>query len=387
MIKGLLENFVTRKVKEYGGMEIEAPIMFDYEHPALKSYLNRFPARQYTIQSPNKKCFLRFSACFGQFLMLHDAIISYRHLPLKIYELTKYSFRVEQRGELSGLRRQRAFTMPDVHSFCADVTQAKQELKARFKLSQEVLSGSGLKIPDDVEMAMRAVKDFYDDNKDFLLDMLKMWGKPVLLELWDQRIFYFIFKYELNFVDALDKASALSTDQLDIENAERYKITYDDKNGRKKYPLILHCSPSGGIERVMMTLLEKASFDEKAGKNPVLPLWLAPVQVRLIPVSQSQLDYCKKLKFNDVRFDIDDSNETLSKKIAKAGMEWIPYVAVVGDKELKSGKLAVTLREAGKNQQMSVKELEKMIHEKTKGLPYEPLPVPKFLSQRPTFYG
>jgi threonyl-tRNA synthetase len=97
LIKSLLETYITKKVKEYGGMEIESPIMYDFEHPSLKEYVNRFPARQYTIQTPDKKVFLRFAACFGQFLMAHDANISYKQLPLKLYELTHYSFRVEQR--------------------------------------------------------------------------------------------------------------------------------------------------------------------------------------------------------------------------------------------------------------------------------------------------
>jgi len=122
-VKGLLENYVTSKVKEYGAMEIEAPIMYDFEHPALKSYMHRFPARQYTIQTPNKKVFLRFAACFGQFLMLHDAQVSYKQMPLRMYEMAS-SFRVEEHGELSGLRRLLAFTMPDTHSFCVDIDGA-----------------------------------------------------------------------------------------------------------------------------------------------------------------------------------------------------------------------------------------------------------------------
>ncbi|MFH1212082.1 MAG: His/Gly/Thr/Pro-type tRNA ligase C-terminal domain-containing protein, partial [Candidatus Woesearchaeota archaeon] len=301
--------------------------------------------------------------------------------------LAKYSFRVEQRGELSGLRRLRAFTMPDVHAFCADMEQTKQEMKTRLMLCKDVLSGAGLKIPEDLEMAMRVVKDLYNKDKDFFLEMLKIWGKPVLLEMWDEKIFYFIFKYDLNFVDALDKASALSTDQLDVENAERYDIKYDNENGTKSNPIILHCSPSGAIERFFMALLEKAGFDEAAGKKPSLPLWLSPVQARIIPVSNSNIDHCLKMSMENVRFDIDDSNETLGKKIAKAGIDWVPYLIVVGEKEIKSGKVAVTVRETGEKMEMTLKELEKEIHEKTKEKPFAPLPVPKLLSKQPTFFG
>ena len=139
MIKSLLEQYVTARVAAYGGMEVETPIMYDFNHPSLKSYLNRFPARQYTLKSEDKELFLRFAACFGQFLMAHDAQISYKQLPIKLYELTRYSFRREKSGEVVGLKRLRAFTMPDCHALCADLDQAKKEFMVRFNLCIDVL--------------------------------------------------------------------------------------------------------------------------------------------------------------------------------------------------------------------------------------------------------
>src|SRR3989338_1156166 len=124
LVKKLLEAYVTQRVVEYGGVEVETPIMYNMQHPTLSKYLQRFPARQYQIESDRKRYFLRFAACFGQFLIAHDATISYRHLPLKLYELTRYSFRREQSGELTGLRRLRAFTMPDSHCLVRDMEQA-----------------------------------------------------------------------------------------------------------------------------------------------------------------------------------------------------------------------------------------------------------------------
>ena len=100
LVKSLLEDYTTREIIEYGGAEVETPIMYDLEQPTLKSYLNRFPARQNQIETPNKRVFLRFSACFGQFLMAKDAVISYKDLPMRPYELTRYSFRVEQYGRM-----------------------------------------------------------------------------------------------------------------------------------------------------------------------------------------------------------------------------------------------------------------------------------------------
>jgi threonyl-tRNA synthetase len=389
LIKSLIEEFVTRKVLEYGAVEVETPVMYDFLHPSLASYLNRFPARQYVVKSEDKEFFLRFSACFGQFLMAKDAQISYKHLPFKFYELAK-SYRREKSGELVALRRLRAFTMPDVHALCADLEQAMKEFKKRFNLCLSVLSGIGLE-KEDYELAMRCTKDFYKKNRKFIVSLVKLFGKPALLEMWDERFFYFILKWEFNFVDNLNKASALSTDQIDIENAERYGITYVDKNGERKHPLILHCSPSGAIERCIYALLEKAYANQQNKKVPSLPLWLSPTQVRIIPVSDKYLKFSEKIaeeiEKNQIRVDIDDRRETVEKKIRDAELEWVPFIIVVGQKEIESKKLAVRIRETGKIENMKIAELVKRIKDLTKDKPFRPLSLPKLLSKRPIFVG
>jgi threonyl-tRNA synthetase len=391
LIKSLLEDYVTRKTIAYGAMEVETPIMYDYEHPALKDYMNRFPARQYTIETPNKRVFLRFAACFGQFLMAKDANISYRNLPMRMYELTRYSFRVEQRGELAGLRRLRAFTMPDCHAFCKDVEQAKEEMLLRLDLAKDVLNGVGVPLDENLEGALRVVKDFYDGNKDFLHKLVKKIGKPVLLEMWSKQFFYFVLKYDLNFVDALDKAAALTTDQIDVENAKRYGITYMDSDNTKKTPIILHLSPSGAIERVMYALLEKADMEAKAGKNPMLPLWLCPTQVRFIPVSDKFLKQTEKIADSVasecIRVDVDDRSESVQKKIRNAELDWTPISIVVGSEELETEKLAVRFRETGKIEKINKEDLIKYIKTKTADKPYKLLSLPKLISKRPIFIG
>lgn len=390
LVKGLLEEWVNNKMSEYGAMEVETPIMYDFEHPALKDYMNRFPARQYSIDTPNKKVFLRFAACFGQFLCAHDASISYRNLPLRLYEMTRYSFRVEQRGELAGLRRLRAFTMPDCHAFCADIPHSKEEMMRRFDVSMDIQKGFGL-TTDDMELSMRIVKSFHDENPEHMKNLAKKWGKPVLVEMWDKRFFYFLFKHEWNFIDALDKAACLTTDQIDVENAKRYGLLYTDKDNKRKLPIILHLSPSGSIERVIYAILEKAYMEQKKGKNPVFPMWLAPIQVRLCPVSDTFLGHCHKLANEltkeNIRVDIDDRVESVGKKIRDAETEWINLIIVVGEKEKKSGKLAVRFRETGKVKELSTKALVDAISEETKGFPYKPLPIPRLYSKRVVFFG
>ncbi len=389
LIKSLLEQFVTQKVIKYGAMEVETPIMYDFNHPSLAQYLHRFPARQYVLESEDRRFFLRFSACFGQFLMAHDAQISYRQLPLRLYELTRYSFRKEKSGELVGLRRLRAFTMPDCHALCADLEQAKKELITRFKLCMEVLEeGLGL-TRNDYELAIRFTRDFYEKNKEFVASLVRLFGKPALIEVWDELFFYFTLKWEFNFIDNLDKASALSTDQIDVENAQRYGITYVDESGARRYPLILHCSPSGAIERCIYAMLEKAYREQMEGKPPMLPLWLSPTQVRIIPISDKFLEYAKevadKIEEHKVRVDIDDRPLTVQKKVREAEMEWIPYIVVIGEREIGSTTLPVRDRKLGEVRKMTIKELISEITKKTRDKPFKPFSMPKMLSQRPKF--
>ncbi len=390
LIKSLIERYVNQRVIDYGGVEVETPIMYDLEHPSLSKYLNRFPARQYQINSDNRNFFLRFAACFGQFLMAKDAQISYKHLPLKLYEMTRYSFRREQSGELAGLRRLRSFTMPDCHALCQDYEQAMKEFKIRFKLCLDIQKKFLLE-KNDFELAIRVTREFYESNKDFVQNLVKEFGKPALVEMWDERIFYFVLKYELNFVDGLNKASALSTDQIDIENGKQYGIEFVNKEGKKQNPLILHCSPSGAIERVIYAILEQQMMKEKRGEIAKFPLWLCPSQVRIIPIAEKHMEWAKKLaeKFRneEIRADLDDREISLSKKIRNAELEWIPFILVVGDREEQEGMLSVRKRGVKEQEQMSYEQLAEEIHNRVKGMPFQQLPLPMRLSKRPIFVG
>lgn len=389
-IKSLIEEFVTRTMVDYGAMEVETPIMYDFHHPSLRDYLDRFPARQYLLKSEDKDLFLRFAACFGQFLMLHDAQFSYRQLPLRIYELTRYSFRREKSGEIAGIRRQRAFTMPDCHALCSNLQQAKKELAVRFNLCKKIMKSLELD-SEDYELAIRFTKEIYKENSDFIDWLAKKFGKPVLIEMFEEKAFYWVLKWEFNFVDNQDKASALSTDQLDVENAIRYGITYIDEQGEKQHPLILHCSPSGGVERCIYAILEKAYKEQKRGKTPILPLWLAPTQVRIIPLSdkfsKQAEKIAKEVNNQNIRADWDDRSLTMQRKIREAETEWISYIIVIGQKELDSGILPVRDRLAGRIKKIPLQNLVKTILKETKSKPFKPLPLPMKLSKRPQFYG
>ncbi len=386
LIKSLIERYVTEKVIEYGGFEVETPIMYDSHHPSMESYFNRFPARQYNVNSEGKHLFLRFAACFGQFLMAKDFQMSYRNLPLRLYELTRYSFRREQSGELVGLRRLRAFTMPDCHAMCKDMEQVKDEFRKRFDLSRQVIKGLGLD-ESDFEMAIRFTEDFYNENKPLIEEVVSKIGKPVLVEMWKERFFYFVLKWEFNYVDNLGKASALSTDQIDVENGKRYNIEFIDETNKPQNPIILHNSPSGAVERVIYALLEKAAKDQKEGRKPGLPLWLAPTQVRVIPVKPEFLEYCERLaekvSQNDIRVDLDDRNESVGKSIRDAETEWIQYIIVIGEKEVNATKISIRDRKSGNVKELTLDELIDEIKTKTRDKPFLKMNMSRYLSKRP----
>lgn len=383
LIKGLLEEHVSDLAHEAGGMRVETPIMYDYEHPALAKYLDRFPARQYILKSEDKDFFLRFAACFGQYLIGHDMTLSYKHLPARLYELTHYSFRREQSGELSGLRRLRTFTMPDMHTIVADIDQAKEEFLAQYKACMGWM--------DDIDVpyypAIRFVRSFYEDNEELAQELAQLVDKPVLLELWDDRFFYFVMKFEFNVVDTTGKASALSTVQIDVENCERFGIDYTTSDGDKATPLILHASFSGSIDRNLYALLETAARRQEAGTKPSLPFWLSPTQVRFIPVSDEFVDHCLELAETlPVRADVDDQDETVGKRIRGAEKEWVPLTIVVGDRELDSGTYPVRVR-GGDELELTPEALEEHVEELQGDHPTARLPLPIRLSDRPIFRG
>jgi threonyl-tRNA synthetase len=392
MVKGLLEQHINNIVRDIGGLQVETPIMYDIEHPALSAYLKKFPARQYRIRSDDKEFFLRFAACFGQYMIAKDMTISYRNLPLRMYELTHYSFRREQSGETSGLKRLRCFTMPDLHTFCTDTDQATEEFERQFKTSMKWMNDLKL----DHEVAIRFVKEFYHKNKKLALDLASIAGKPILIELWDEQYFYFVMKFEFNIIDSMKKASALSTVQIDVENAERFDISYTDEKGNKNYPYVLHTSISGSIDRCVYAMLEREAIKIKKGEKPILPFWLSPTQIRLIPIKDEFIKDCRKIidKFGDlsknnfIRIDIDDRDESVGRKIRDAEKEWIPIIIVIGELERKTNSYKPRFRNSdiGENDKYyKLDELNGRIMNMLDGFPQQKLPLPIYISKRPKF--
>ncbi len=374
-------------------MEIETPLIYNWNKPEIKGQGESFHERHYSVFvpdeksdtggfAPSKEFVLRFAGDFGLFSMLKDAKMSYKQLPLRFYEISK-SFRYEKSGELSGLRRLRGFTMPDIHSFCLNLEEGFNEYQVLYRTYADLAEGTGI----EYAVVFRIVKEYYDKYKDKIIELLKYSKKPALIEVLSKMKHYWALKHEFQGVDSVNGSCQLSTVQLDVEDAKRYGLNFTAETGEKTGCIICHSSV-GAIERWMYLLLEEA-----LKKNiPVFPLWLSPTQVRIIPVSDKFMDFAVKLKEDmfksDIRVDIDDRDFSLGKKIMFAEEEWVPYIVVIGQKESESGVLSIRDRyKERKNFNFTPQDFIKGIKAGTEGMPFRKLILPDMLSKRPIFVG
>lgn len=383
LVRDLLADYVYNYVVDLGAMPIETPIFYDLANDAIREHAAKFGERQYKTDT-KKDLMLRFACCFGAFRVLGDSFLTWKNLPAKVYELSTYSFRFEKRGEVVGLKRLRAFTMPDMHSFCADMSQALEE----FDKQVDMCVQTGVDLDVNYEAIFRATEDFYKEHKDWMEATAKRIGKPLLLELLPERKHYWSCKIDFAAIDYLGRPIENPTVQIDVESGKRFGIEYIDENEDAQNPIILHCSPTGSVERVICSLLENTAKED--GKAPMLPAWLSPSQVRILPIAADKhLDYANeladKIAAANIRVDIDNTDDRVGKKIRNASKEWIPYIIVIGDKEVETDTYSVTVRETGEKVDMNADELIAEIKSKTEGMPFRRLPLPRYTADRINF--
>ena len=358
--------------------------MFDLSVPAVSEHAKLFGGRLYEIKTDKRSLVLRYAACHQQFAMLKDWIISYKDLPFGVFEIAD-SYRFEQEGELLLCFRVRKLHMPDLHILCKNMDEAKKyALIIHKKIYEEIR-----KIGRDYVSLYNTTKEYFEENKEFFRELLEVEKKPVLLCFVPEKKYYWVLNIEYNVIDELNRPREIATFQIDVGNSKRFNITFTDADGSKAYPIIIHTALIGTIERYIFTMFDLAVKNEKEGKPPMLPVWLSPVQVRVIPVSERLLKFAEevveKLEKERIRVDLDDTDETLAKKVRKAETSWVPYIVVVGEEEVKTGKFDVRFRETGKREKISLEELIEEVKKKIDGYPWKPLPLPKKLSIRPIY--
>ncbi|MBY9015720.1 MAG: threonine--tRNA ligase [Candidatus Lokiarchaeota archaeon] len=398
IMKNLIKTFIEDRIIDYGAILIDTPIMYTVKNKKLTAQTARFPARTYWVESGSDRYLLRFASDFLLFDMFSSMNLKPQYFPMRVYEYEQYDFRREQEGELTGLRRLRGFIMPDMHTLCKDLKSSIEEFKSQYFLIKNLLDDLGIKS----YILFRTTQEFFRDNKDWIKDLIQKEGQPALLELWEERYYYFVLKFERPVLSAQNKSATLSTNQIDVESSlesmidnkgikrQKYNINFTDEDGETKYPVILHNSPTGGLERILWGLIETAIRD----KDKIVPgfkTWLSPIQVRILTISNDQHDYAEKileiLSKESYRVDYDDRNEKLGKKIRQSEIDWIPYTIILGKKEQEDQTISVRKRlighpigpkkETSKNvNNIKLSELIEMLNEDTKGFPKHKLPKP-----------
>lgn len=290
----------------------------------------------------NETYYLKAMNCPHHHVMFANSPKSYRDLPLRYAEYG-HCYRYEDSGALFGLMRVRSLCMNDAHIYCTE-EQFEQEFiavidmykyyfnlfgieKYQMRLSLHDKEGLGKKYVDEPELWIKTeaqVRKVMQDS-----------GVP-FVEAENEAAFYGP-KIDVQIWSAIGREFTLATNQLDFAVPKRFNLTYIDKDGKDKTPLCVHRAPLSTHERFIGFLLEHF-----AG---AFPTWLAPVQVKIIPVSEKHFEYAEKIRSEffeaDIRVETDDSDEKLGKKIRNAELKKIPYMLVIGDKELESGSLAV----------------------------------------------
>ena len=348
-IRRELERFIVDEEIKRGYQHVYTP---DIAKIDLYKKSGHYPYYKDSMYAPikidNEEFMLRPMACPHHFELYSSKPKSYRDLPMRIAELAKL-YRYEQSGELHGLIRVRSFCLADAHIICADVEQAKQEVKGALDLIEYIANTFGLEFGKDFTYRLSLgnredEKKYYKDDKawnqaeNVLREVLKDM-KHDFVEAADEASFYGP-KIDIQMKNVMGKEDTAFTVQYDFVMPERFNLVYTDKDSKEKKAIVIHRSSVGALERVIAFLIE-----HHAGN---FPLWLAPVQIKIISVGEGHIEYCQKMvkEFGEesIRVELDISDETVGNKIRKSSQEKIPYTLVIGDKEMSSKDLAVRIR-------------------------------------------
>jgi len=357
IIRRELEKFVVDEEIKRGYKHVYTPELARVELYKKSGHYPYYKETMYPVMKiDEEELILRPMTCPHHYQLYQSRPRSYKELPFRVAELAK-QFRYEKSGELTGLMRARLFCLADAHIICPK-EKAVEEIYSALDLIEYVASVLGLKKGVNFRYRLslgdrKNEKKYYKDDKawdfaeDVLRSVLKKRESP-FFEAKNEAAFYGP-KIDIQMKNFSGKEDTAFTVQYDFVGPKRFGLEYIDKDGKKKEPVVIHRSSIGAIERTMAFLIE-----HYAG---ALPLWLSPAQAWVIPVGSSHKKYAKEvydeLMGGGVRTELKDDNETVSKKIREGQIQKIPYLLVVGDKEIKTKSIAV--RERGKNDVEMVK--------------------------------
>jgi len=345
LIMDLLAEYAGQVIRRIGIpiLNVKGTNMFDVAVKPIKEHLQLFGSRAYEVKVDERTFVLRYAACFQQFSMVKDWTLSYRTLPFGTFEVAD-SYRMEQSGELLLSFRLRKFLMPDLHIYLKSVAEA---IRIGDKIHRTIYEEIR-KLNREYVSLYNTTRSFFEANKDSFMELVKVEKKPILLNFVPEGLYYWVLNVEYNIIDDLDRPREIGTFQIDVGNAKRFGIAYTDEKGEKQFPVIIHTAVIGGLERYLFTLLDSAVRLEREGKKPMLPIWISPVQVRIIPIAKQfvkqGMTLLETLENAGIRADLDDRDDTMQSKVRDAELSWIPYTVIYGEKEIETKELSIRSR-------------------------------------------
>lgn len=352
-IRREIVNFSNELQKEIGYQEVHTPNINKAELFKVSGHYEKYKDDMLKVISnyTKEEYFLKPMNCPQHTQIYASKMRSYKDLPIRVADFANL-YRDEKPGELSGLTRLRAFAQDDGHCFCRP-DQIKEEFENVLGAIKKALTVYGMDYyirfstwdsehpekylgdPATWEMAQTKLREILVENK---IDYKDGMGEAA------------IYGPKMDFIsrDSLGREWQISTIQLDLIMPQRFGLTYIDQDGKEKTPVMIHRAIVGSPERFLGILIE-----HYAG---AFPTWLSPVQVKILPISEKQMTYAKSIEQelikNNIRVELDESNETLGKKIRNAKLQKIPYLIVVGDKEVEEKLVTIEKRGSEKGEQM-----------------------------------
>lgn len=366
IVKDELQKQIEKICRKYGFQKVSCPSLANISLFETSGHAQKFNDELFRVSSPKGHEFvLKPVQCPHHTQIYSSKIRSYKDLPIRYMESDK-QYRAELQGSVGGLSRVYAITVEDGHSFCR-IDQVKDEIINMYNIIRDFYSKMGLWNNYWVSLSLRDSKHpekYIGSNEDWQLSekILKDICNELNLDakVCEGEAALYGPKIDFMFKDALGREIQIPTIQLDFATPKRFGLFYIDENGEKQIPVMIHRAILGSYERFLVLLLEQF--------KGVLPIWLSPVQVNIIPVNnEAHIEFCKKLMNRlideDIRAEIDDSGETLNKKIKVSNDMKNPYTVVIGNKEIENN--SVSFRKLGSKEQNSIKidEFVQMIKE------------------------
>ncbi len=342
MLRYLIESFEQKEHIKRGYEFVKGPEILRTDLWKKSGHFDHYRENMYFTEVDEQSFGIKPMNCLGHIEVYKSAKRSYRELPKRYFELGVVH-RHEKSGVLHGLLRVREFTQDDAHIFCRP-DQLNDEIIGVLNFVQDVMGLFGFEY--ELEISTRPENSIGSDEQwelatNALINALENTNRKYDINEGDGA--FYGPKIDVKLKDALGRSWQCATIQCDFTLPERFNLTYVDEDGKEKQPVMVHRVILGSIERFIAVLIEHYEGD--------FPLWIAPVQVRVVPVSQKHDEYARKifeqLKEKDIRVELEERNETLSKKIRLAEKDKIPYTIIIGDKEIENDTVSVRKRKEG----------------------------------------